>query len=124
MNIVDCLLGFYYEENASLLMDVNEYDITSLRVIATELLSWMKLQQKRMLWINSGKKTSLKPMTLNMSYQWCQLLCQYVETQSKFNEAFEIRDGYLDFRKDLAEEYILYAFQVAYEKYNPQIIVG
>ena len=124
MNIVDCLLEFQKEEKAGKLVSEEIVDMTILRVITVELLSWMKLQQKRLLWIESGKKTSLKPLTLNMSYPWCSTLCKYVDTQKVFNNVFEIRDGQLDFRKDLPEEYVTYAYQTAYEEYNPQIIVG
>ena len=124
MNIVDCLLDFEREQQAPLIIDDQNFDMSILRVIATELLSWMKLQQKRIIWIENGKKTSLKPLTLNMSYPWCQTLSKYVETQVKFAEAFEIINGQLDFKKDLPKEYVLYAFQTAYEKYNPQIIIG
>lgn len=67
MNIVDCLLDFKNEEKAELLINEQAADVTILRVITTELLSWMQLQQKRLLWIENGKKTSLKPLTLNMA---------------------------------------------------------
>lgn len=124
MNIVDCLLDFKNEEKVELLSNEQVVDIVLLRVIATELLSWMQLQQKRLLWIENGKKTSLKPLTLNMAYPWCQTLSKYVETQTAFSSVFEINDGKLDFKKDLPEEYVLYAYHTAYEKYNPQMIVG
>ena len=124
MNIVDCLLDFKNEEKVGLLINEQAADVTILRVITTELLSWMQLQQKRLLWIENGKKTTLKPLTLNMSYPWCQTLSKYVETQMAFSSVFEIIDGKLDFKKDLPEEYVLYAFRTAYEKYTPQMIVG
>ena len=124
MNIVDRLLDFKNEEKVELLSNEQVVDIVLLRVIATELLSWMQLQQKRLLWIENGKKTSLKPLTLNMAYPWCQTLSKYVETQTAFSSVFEISDGKLDFKKDLPEEYVLYAYHTAYEKYNPQMIVG
>lgn len=124
MNIVDCLLDFKNEERVELLISEQTVDMAILRVITTELLSWMQLQQKRLLWIENGKKTSLKPLTLNMAYPWCQTLSKYVETQMTFSNVFEINGGKLDFRKDLPKEYILYAFRTAYEKYNPQMIVG
>ena len=124
MNIVDCLLDFKNEEKAELLINEQAADVTILRVITTELLSWMQLQQKRLLWIENGKKTSLKRLTLSMAYPWCQTLSKYVETQIMFSSVFEINDGKLDFRKDLSEEYVLYAFHTAYEKYNPQMILG
>lgn len=124
MNIVDYLLEFQNEEKSEMLVGKQNVDMTILRVITIELLSWMKLQQKRLLWMESGKKTSLKPLTLNMSYPWCSTLCQYVETQEVFKNVFEICDGKLDFRKDIPKEYVTYAFQTAYEKHNPQMIVG
>lgn len=124
MNIVDYLLDFEKEGKIDLMIDEQNVDKMILRVITIELLSWMRLQQKRLLWIENGKKTSLKPLTLNMAYPWCQTLSKYVETQTIFSNVFEINDGKLDFRKDLSEEYVLYAFHTAYEKVNPQMIVG
>ena len=70
---------------------------------------YQKLQEKRLLWIETGKKTSLKPMSLNTAYPWCQILSQYVETQAVFSNVFEISNGKIDFKKDLPREYVLYA---------------
>lgn len=124
MNIVDCLLEFDKEQKKDMLVKNDDCDIIDIRVIVSELLSWMKLQYKRVLWIESGRKISLKPLSLNMSYPWCQTLCKYIETQDLFKEVFIVYDGKLNFRTDLSEEYIMYAFKTAYEKYNPQMIVG
>lgn len=124
MNIVDCLLGFEKEGKINLLMTEQSADMEDLRVITIELLSWMKLQQKRLLWIEDGRKTSLKPLELKMAFPWCQILCQYVKTQDVFSSVFEVSNGKLDFKKDLPEDYVLYAFRTAYEQYNPPIVAG
>ena len=123
MNIVDILLKFEQEQSMELLVSDGQTDIVILRVIASELLSWMKLQYKRKLRMEKGKKTSLKPLVLNMSYPWCQALSGYVETERIFRESFEISDDKLDFIRTLPEEYSSYAFKTAYEKYNPQMIL-
>lgn len=75
MNIVDRLLGFEKEGKINLLITEQSADMEDLRVITIELLSWMKLQQKRLLWIEDGRKTSLKPLELKMAFPWCQILC-------------------------------------------------
>ena len=66
MDIVGQLLS--YRENSDIKLLITS-DIAieqqNLNVIVIEILSWLKLEHKRSIWINEGKKTSFKPLKIN-----------------------------------------------------------
>ena len=67
MNIVEKLIEYRSTRKAGIL----DIESDNLIVIVTELLSWLKLERKREVWIEQGRKAKLKPLKLNMSYPWC-----------------------------------------------------
>lgn len=71
MNIVDKMIEYTTNRNDEEFGVIPEVDSSNLLVIIVELLSWLKLERKRELWIEQGKKVELKPMQLNMNYPWC-----------------------------------------------------
>ena len=89
MDIVDKLL--IYRENSDIkLLIASDTDIEqqNLNVIVIEILSWLKLEHKRGIWINEGKKTSFKPLKINSYYTWCIDLKRLVIQESIFQRYF------------------------------------
>ena len=62
MNIVEKLMAFRDSQDIAQLGMDTCIDLENLNVIAIEILSWLKLQHKRELWIAQGRKTKLKSM--------------------------------------------------------------
>ena len=54
MNIVDLLIEFRITQNKEILGNVDWIEQENLNVIAIEILSWLKLERKRELWIEEG----------------------------------------------------------------------
>ncbi len=123
MNIVDTLLEFRDTQNPELLESGFDIEITNLNVIAIEILSWLKLERKREIWIEQGRKMNLKPMELNKSYPWCNDLVILLQANSVLSDTFCINDFKMEFKDDVPEETIHELRQLAYEKYNPQTII-
>lgn len=124
MNIVEKLIEYRDTQNSAVLGDVSNADNEELNVIAIEILSWLKLQRKRELWLKQGRKTSLKPMELNMSFPWCKTLVGLLQSNNVFSEVFSVDANSLDVREDVSEEIAHEMRCSADEKYNPQMIIG
>ena len=121
MNIVDKLIEYRNKRNADIFGSVES---DNLIVIVTELLSWLKLERKREVWIEQGRKAKLKPLKLNMSYPWCIDLANILQEDNSLAEVFCIEGESLTFKDSVSSEYIYEARQKAYENYNPEMIIN
>lgn len=91
-----------------------------LNVVVVKILSWLKLENKRSIWIAQGKKTSFKSLEVNIRYPWCANLYQLVENEKLFHDYFSIKEGKFDFADEVSEEEKIMAREKAYQNYNPQ----
>ena len=121
MNIVDKMLEFRDTRKPEVFSHI---DSENLIIIVTEILSWLKLERKREMWIEQGRKTSLKPLELNMTYPWCRDLANILQDDNDLAEIFCIDGKYVSFRDSVTTSYMHEARLIAYEKYNPQMIIG
>ena len=121
MDIVDKLLT-YRENNDTKLLNTSDTDIEqqNLNVIVIEILSWLKLEYKRGIWINQWKKTSFKPLKINSHYSWCVDLKRLVIQESVFKRYFKIENDDFDFRDAITENEREVLRKKAYENYTPQ----
>ena len=124
MNIVDKIIKYTINNNNEEFGVIPEVGSDNLIVIVVELLSWLKLERKRELWIEQGRKTKLKPMKLNMNYPWCIDLVKILQVENLFSEVFIIKDNYLMFKDDVDPDYIREARFLAEKKYNPEVIIN
>ena len=123
MNIVERLLYFSDTQNTEYLDIQNCTNIENLNVIAIELVSWLKLQHKRELWIQQGRRASLKPMPLNTNYPWCNELIDYLKQDNELSRHFVIVDNNLDIKPIMSDEEIRQLRKFAYDNYNPEIFI-
>ena len=121
MNIVDKMLEFRDTRKPEVFSHI---DSENLITIVTEILSWLKLERKREMWIEQGRKTSLKTLELNMTYPWCRDLANILQDDNDLAEIFCIDGKYVSFRDSVTTSYMHEARLLAYEKYNPQMIIG
>lgn len=121
MNFIEMMIEYRKTGNKRLLVN-SEYNIEkeNLNVIVLEILSWLKLEHKRSLWVAQGRKTCLKPLQLNMQYPWSRDLCMLVEKEKLFHEYFRIKDGKFEFSDEVREEDKIEMRRLAYNNYNPQ----
>ena len=124
MNIVNKMIE-YRETRKSELFGASEiFDQESFIVIITEILSWLKLERKREIWIEQGRKTKLKPMKLNMNYAWCNDLVKILQMDNPLSEVFSIENGCMTFKEGISDELIHNTRLLADEMYNPQMVIG
>ena len=123
MAIVDVLVSYRANHDITELGIKNtECDLEDLNVAVIEILSWLKLEHKRELWLKEGRPAKLKNLKLNMNYSWCDQLKRLIDSETLFSEWFIVEDGELRFRPEIDENRRVLERTSAYEKYNPQKI--
>ena len=124
MTIVGLLLEFRETQNPDIIIADKQIKTESLNAITVELLSWLKLERKREIWIEQGKKTSLKALELNPKYPWCNDLIEVLSGDNQLSALFCVNDNKLSFKPEISDECIRKARLEAFERYNPEKIVG
>ncbi|MCR5293526.1 MAG: hypothetical protein K6E28_11705 [Eubacterium sp.] len=121
MNIVDKMIEFRDTRKDGVF---GRIDSDNLMVIVTEILAWLKLERKREIWIEQGRKTALKPLELNMNYPWCRDLVKILQGENSLAEVFCVEGNYFSFKDSITSGYMHEARLLADERYNPQMIIG
>ena len=119
MSTIDELLRYMKKRDKSILITNNQLSDYELNVVVVKILSWLKLENKRSIWIAQGKKTSFKSLEVNIRYPWCANLYQLVENEKLFHDYFSIKEGKFDFADEVSEEEKIMAREKAYQNYNP-----
>ena len=122
MNISELLIEFRATQDKRLLNISEDVNLEDLNVITIDILSWLKLEHKRELWIAEGKRTRLKCFKLSENIPWCDLLRKLVETDTIFSKCFMISEDGLVFRPEINEKTRSEIRLRAYELYNPPMI--
>lgn len=120
-DVIDRMLQYLnsMDKDAVLINNV-QLSEKDLNVIIIKILSWLKLEYKRSIWISEGRKTCYKPLQIDTKYPWCANLCMLVEKESLFQNNFRIVDGKFDFANSVNEMERMLAREKAYKGYNPQ----
>lgn len=121
MNIVNLIIEYINSQNINIIIKNTQIDnIETFNSACYELLSWLKLERKREIWISEGRKTTLKSLVLNPDYNWCNLLTLITNQEETFNEIFEIKDNKLNFKDNISDTQKSEIRKTAYELYNPE----
>ena len=120
MSTIDELLKYMKKRDKSILIPNNQLSDYELNVVVVKILSWLKLEHKRSIWIAQGKKTRFKSLEVDIRYPWCANLYQLVENEKLFHDYFSIKEGEFDFSDEVSEEEKVMAREKAYQNYNPQ----
>lgn len=121
MSMIDELLSYMNNQEKKILITTDiQMSIYELNIVVIEILSWLKLEHKRSIWIAEGRKNCLKPLTVNIKYPWCANLYKLVEREKLFHDNFSIKDGKFDFSNKVSEEEKKTAREKAFQNYNPQ----
>lgn len=124
MNIADKLIDYENTRNIEIFSDLPMVDTEDLIVIVWALLSWLKLERKREIWQEQGKKQRFRPLELNLDYPWCNALVSILKADNSLAEVFCVNGRHLTFKDSVSPEYIKEARRIADEKYNPQAIIN
>lgn len=121
MNIIDELLEYMESKDKKILITTDiQINDAELNIVVIKILSWLKLEHKRSIWISEGKKTCFKPLEVNMQYPWCANLYKLVEKEKLFHDYFIIEEGKFGFSDSVTENDKTVAREMAYKHYNPQ----
>ncbi len=122
MDIVDKMVQYMKKRDNSILLTTGiQMSIRDLSVVTIEILSWLRLEYKRKVWISQGRKTKHKPLEVNFKYPWCVDLKMILEKEEAFRNCFVIKDGKFDFLDSIPEEERMVAWEKAYEGFNDPI---
>ena len=120
MILVDKLLDYIKTRDRKILITTDlQISDRDLSVVVIEILSWLRLEQKRTLWIAEGRKNCLKPLEIDVRYPWCANLSTLVDNEQLFHDTFSIKDGKFDFADTISEEDREMAREEVYQKYIP-----
>lgn len=121
MSVVDRLLNYFKEQDKKILIttdiQISKYE---LNVVVIQILSWLKLEHKRGIWMAEGRRNCFKPLDVDIKYPWCANLYKLVEKEKLFHDNFWIKDGKFDFSDMVSEEEREKAREKVYQNYNPQ----
>ena len=120
MDIVAAMLKYMEVKDKRILVkniQISDYELT---VVVVKILSWLKLEHKRSIWISQGKRNRFKPLEIDMRYPWCANLYKLVENESLFQDCFLIKNSKFGFLDSVSEEDRRKAREKAYQNYNPQ----
>ena len=120
MDIVAAMLKYMEVKDKKILVkniQISDYELT---VVVVKILSWLKLEHKRSIWISQGKRNRFKPLEIDMRYPWCANLYKLVENESLFQDCFFIKNSKFGFLDSVSEEDRRKAREKAYQNYNPQ----
>ena len=120
MDIVGAMLKYMEVKDKKILVkniQISDYELT---VVVVKILSWLKLEHKRSIWISQGKRNRFKPLEIDMRYPWCANLYKLVENESLFQDCFFIKNSKFSFWDSVSEEDRRKAREKAYQNYNPQ----
>lgn len=120
MDIVGAMLKYMEVKDKRILVkniQISDYELT---VVVVKILSWLKLEHKRSIWISQGKRNRFKPLEVDMRYPWCANLYKLVENESLFQDCFLIKNSKFGFLDSVSEEDRRKARERAYQNYNPQ----
>jgi|GEM_PF-1433460 len=95
----------------------------SFVTMVIDVIAWLKLGYKRELWINEGRPTKHKALSLNMDYSWCQILKDVTDNDKRFSNYFIINEKGFDFKESISEQERIEAMKIAYDNYNPPMSV-
>ena len=120
MDIVAAMLKYMEVKDKKILVkniQISDYELT---VVVVKILSWLKLEHKRSIWISQGKRNRFKPLEIDKRYPWCANLYKLVENESLFQDCFFIKNSKFSFWDSVSEEDRRKAREKAYQNYNPQ----
>lgn len=122
MDIVDKMVQYMETRDNSILLTTGiQMTIADLSVVIIEVLSWLRLEHKRKVWISQGRKTKHKPLEIDLKYPWCANLKMILEKEEDFGNLFAIKDGKFDFLDSISEEERMVAWEKAYNGFNDPI---
>lgn len=93
-------------------------DIESFGVMITDVLAWFRLGYKRELWKKDGKHVKQKPLEINLSYPWCNILKDITENDPQFLKYFYVSKNKFDFRETVPEEERIQVMEFVYNNYH------
>ena len=97
MSTIDELLKYMKKRDKSILITNNQLSDYELNVVVVKILSWLKLEHKRSIWIAQGKKTRFKSLEVDIRYPWCANLYQLVENEKLFHDYFSREKAYQNY---------------------------
>lgn len=120
MDIIDLMIEYRKDGSADQLAGA-EICKDNLNGIIVNILSWLKLEYKRSLWLAQGKKTKLKPLELNEDYSWCIDLKKMIQNTKVFSKYFAADGNKVVFAKEIPIEEQNRLREKAYYSFNPQM---
>ena len=118
--LIKDIMSFIATRNVEVVFaDTCDFESDKFITIATEILGWLRLEQKRTVWKQEKKYVKHKPLILNYNYPWCRQLMQIVEQDERFKKYFAIIGSSFGFSDDVSEDEKAKIRKFVYDNYVP-----
>lgn len=118
--LVKDIISFVSTRDISIIAkNENDCEYDEFIIIATEILDWLKLEHKRILWKQEKKYVKQKPLKLNFNYPWCNQIKDIVEKDERFKQFFTIEGTNFNFSKIVTEDEKEKVRKYVYDNYEP-----
>ena len=117
MDLIEKMIN-YINTDDNIFVDVKCDDISDFNVAIINLLEWLKLQYKRQIWLEEGKKDFRKPLSIPLDTSWGCLLAN-VLISTEFNNYFDIDVDKITLSSKMSEDEKKAIYKRAFDGYNP-----
>ncbi|GAE90921.1 hypothetical protein [Acetivibrio straminisolvens] len=124
VKLIEDILNYIAMQEASSLLKNAEKMVGKhlLRMISINIADWLRLENKRDIWMKEGKRSKSKPLILNYNYPWCQNLKRLIEEDEFFSKTFSIEGNELYYSLHMSNEDRQKAKHLAGERYDPPLM--
>ena len=120
MNITEKMIMFHNTKDTSIFNTAERYQLADYWLVCIELFSWLKLEYKRFLWKQEGRRTCSKPMKLDPDATFSHLSPDFIKNDEVFRNTLKIDGDKLYYSDNISENEIRIITKMAYDYYNPE----
>ena len=124
MEVIDNMLEYMKSRERSKLISTElSISDSELSVVIIKIISWLRLEHKRSMWILEGKKIKLKPLKMEGEYSWCVHGRELIKKEKQFRDCFSVRNEEVTFSENVSEEERKCIREKVFNNYTPTVHV-
>lgn len=124
MEVIDNMLEYMKSRERSKLISTElSISDSELSVVIIKIISWLRLEHKRSMWILEGKKIKLKPLKMEGEYSWCVHGRELIKKEKQFRDCFVVQNEEVTFSENVSEEERRCIREKVFNNYTPTVHV-
>lgn len=124
MEVIDNMLEYMKNGERSKLIRTNQtISDCELRVVIVNILSWLRLEHKRGMWMAQGKNVKFKPLKVEKAYSWCMNARELIQSEKQFQDCFALQNEEITFSDNVSEKERKEIRENVFNHYKPSVHV-